>query len=203
MSSLGTLRRTHVSAFDRASGRSFFRCAREGGPSHRQPSGSEPFSPTVHPPGNFVITAYGSEVGITLRKAGQGAMGAVYQMRLIDGSICAAKTVRFGVATEARAEHEKVLAIEVTFGFAMGRSPFVMPVIRMVVALADVPTTANGLLLLCGFVGGGDLEESMSTKEALDFARVYSARWQTNAHVRRPVQVGGNDLRLRRLNHFV
>ena len=161
-----TLPRSHVSGFDRTNGRSYFRCVRKGGLS-RQSNGSEPFSPTTVYPDNFVITADGSEIGTILRKVGQGAMGTVYQMILVHGSTCAVKTVRSDVADEVRAEHEKLLAIEVTFGFAMGRSPFVMTVIRMVVALPDIPTTANGLLLLCDFVDGGDLEEAMSTKEAV------------------------------------
>ena len=126
------------------------------------------FDPTdLNYPDDFIVSFDGVTVGTILRKVGQGAMGTVYQMRLADGSVCAAKAVRSDVSPKERNEREKQLAAEVTFGFTMGRSPFVMSVFRMVVALPGTETTAKGLLLLCAFVDGGDLEEAMSTKDAV------------------------------------
>ena len=119
-----------------------------------------------YPPG-FVISVGRSEVGTIVGKVGQGAMGDVYKMRLVDGSFCAAKTIKADLPIEKRRKEEEKLANEVTFGFAMGRSPLVMAVIRTVMALPGTTTTAKGLLLLCDFVDGGDLEEAMSTKEAV------------------------------------
>ena len=95
-------------------------------------------------------------------------MGDVYKMRLVDGSFCAAKTIKADLPIEKRRKEEEKLANEVTFGFAMGRSPLVMAVIRTVMALPGTTTTAKGLLLLCDFVDGGDLEEAMSTNDCHD-----------------------------------
>ena len=56
---------------------------------------------------------------------------------------------------------EKQLVIECAIGFAMGRSVFTASIVRMIVPLPDVDTTARGMLLLCDLVDGGDLEEAM------------------------------------------
>ena len=56
---------------------------------------------------------------------------------------------------------EKQLVVECGIGFAMGRSVFTASIVRMVVPLPDVETTALGMLLLCDLVDGGDLEEAM------------------------------------------
>ena len=159
-------RRSHISGYDRAAEKSFFRCVEPR--SRRLASEGSVSEPTKYQyPDDFVVSFDGTTVGTILREVGQGAMGTVYQMRLTDGSICAAKAVRPDVSPEERNQREKDLAAEVTFGFTMGRSPFVMSVFRMVAALPDTETTALGLLLLCAFVDGGDLEEAMSTKEAV------------------------------------
>ena len=81
---------------------------------------------------------------------------------------CAAKTVRSGVSAKARHEMEKQLAVEVSISFVLGRHALIASVVRMVVPLPGVATTAKGgLLLLCELVDGGDLEEAMSTKAAV------------------------------------
>ena len=109
----------------------------------------------------YKVTHDGNDVGIITARLGQGAMGTVYSVKLPDGSVCAAKAVREDFGAKARVEMEKKLAVEVSICFAMGRSPLTASVIRMVVPLPGVETTAKGLLLLCDLVDGGDLEEAM------------------------------------------
>ena len=48
-----------------------------------------------------------------------------------------------------------------------GRHALIASVVRMVVPLPGVETSAKGLLLLCELVDGGDLEEAMSSKAAV------------------------------------
>ena len=175
-------RRSHSSGFDREAGRSYFRCVKRGGVyDQTRESNRDDF----RYPDNFVITDGDATIGTILRQVGQGAMGTVYEMQLSDGSICAIKSVRADVSPEQRLEHEKQLANDVAFGFAMGRSPFIMTVFRVVVSLPDKESTAKGVLLLCDFVDGGDLEEAMSTKAAVKIEKpdYKGDLWDKNATI--------------------
>ena len=117
----------------------------------------------------YEIVDDGKSVGTIVKFLGQGAMGTVHRfLPSGEGAVpCAAKTVRADVSAKARVEMEKQLAVEVSISFALGRHKLIASVVRMVVPLPGVATTAKGLLLLCELVDGGDLEEAMSTKAAV------------------------------------
>ena len=117
----------------------------------------------------YEIMDDGKPVGTIAKFLGQGAMGTVHLFQPSgEGAVpCAAKTVRADVSAKARREMEKQLAVEVSISFALGRHALIASVVRMVVPLPGVATTAKGLLLLCELVDGGDLEEAMSTKAAV------------------------------------
>ena len=84
-----------------------------------------------------------------------------------DALPCAAKAVRADASAKARLEMEKQLAVEVSINFTLGRHALIASVVRMVVPLPGVTTTAKGLLLLCELVDCGDLEVAMSTEAAV------------------------------------
>ena len=78
--------------------------------------------------------------------------------------MCAVKAIREDASEKQRGAMEKELAVEVSIGFALGRSPLVASVISMVVILPGVESTAKDMLLLCDLVDGGDLEEAMHSQ---------------------------------------
>lgn len=114
------------------------------------------------------IVHAGTPVGTVVRRLGQGNYGTVYMLRKPNKMLCAAKAIREDVNEGARIEMEKLLAVEVSIGFALGRSALVASVISMVVPLPDVKSTAKGPLLLCDLVDGGDLEEAMHKQPAAE-----------------------------------
>lgn len=107
----------------------------------------------------------GIEIGKIVKRLGQGNYGTVYSLQRPNGrGICAVKAIREDASEADRIRMEKELAIEVSIGFALGKSALVASVISMVVPLPGVKSTAKGLLLLCDLVDGGDLEEAMHKK---------------------------------------
>ena len=110
----------------------------------------------------------GKEVCEIVRRLGQGAMGTVYLGKLpAGGGQCAVKVVREDTSTAKRMEYEQQFTAEVSISFAMGRHALIASVVGVIVPLPGVVTTAKGMLLLSDLVDGGDLEEAMSTKEAV------------------------------------
>ena len=111
----------------------------------------------------------GKLVGTIIKFLGQGTMGTVHLFQPSgEGAVpCAAKTVRADASAKARLEMEKGLAVEISINFVLGRHALIASVVRMVVPLPGVATTAKGLFLLCELVDCGDLEEAMSTKAAV------------------------------------
>lgn len=107
----------------------------------------------------------GAEVGTITRRLGQGNFGTVYELRRVDGTLCAAKAIREDIK-ENRIKTEKELAVEVSINFALGKSALIAPALGMVIPLPGVNSTAKGLLLLSDLVDGGDLEEAMHKQPA-------------------------------------
>jgi hypothetical protein len=125
----------------------------------------------------FVIEHNGERICEVVKQLGQGAMGTVYLVRRPDGSQVALKTVREDTSAPARRSVEEKLAVEVSIGFAMGRCVLIASVVGVVVPLPGEPTTAKGLVLLCDLVDGSDLEEAMSTVEAV---RIFKPDYKGN-----------------------
>ena len=74
------------------------------------------------------------------------------------GVECALKTVRSPATVKEESDLEKALASEVAIGFACGRAIGIASVID---ALIPEPCASDGLMLVCDFVDGGDLEDVM------------------------------------------
>ena len=105
-------------------------------------------SELVYKPG-FVIAQGGFNIGTIDKRLGGGAMGTVYRFKLAKGGQCAAKAVSEAFTKkDKRLILEKQLVIECAIGFAMGRCVFTASIVRMVVPLPDVETTARGMLLV-------------------------------------------------------
>ena len=117
-------------------------------------------------PGEEIVHG-GSKIGAIVKLPGRGNYGTVYLLERPDGSKCAAKAIREDFSKKDRIENEKALASEVSIGFALGKGALVASVISILVPLPEVTSTAKGMMLLCDLVDGGDLEEAMSTKEAV------------------------------------
>ena len=115
----------------------------------------------------------GELIGEIVKFLGEGNMGTVHLLQPCGAGTapCAAKAVRADASARARVEMEKQLSVEVSISFTLGRHPLIASVIRIIMPLPGIATTAKGLLLLCELVDGGDLEEAMSTKEAVRKAK--------------------------------
>ena len=109
----------------------------------------------------------GEVVGDIIRLLGKGGMGSVYELLLADGtSRVAAKAVRTDLELSKQAQLEKDLAREVAIGFSAARGPQIASVVRVLIPLPKMKeTSTTGLLVLCDFVDGGDLEEAMHSGE--------------------------------------
>lgn len=131
--------------------RGFFVCNVDGGSAAPEPENFR------YEPGHIIVHD-GAHVGTIVRRLGQGNYGTVYLLRRPDGTECAAKAIREDISEKNRVETEKMLAVEVSVGFALGKSALIASVISMVVPLPGVESTAKGMLLLCDLV-----EEAMHT----------------------------------------
>ena len=156
--------------FNANDGRSFFQGIEQGAfhASSSDLSDDPPENDEFAYEDGFKVSHRGETVGSIIKRLGQGAMGTVYSLRLSDGSVVAAKAVREDVGASERLSLEKQLATEVAICFAMGRSPLTASVIRMIIVLPGVETTAKGLLLLCDLVDKGDLEEAFHSGKLHD-----------------------------------
>ena len=133
----------------------------------------------------FVVLHDGEYVGRMGRVIGRGAMGTVriFLMRRrsnIDMEV-AVKAVRADFSSAKRAAMEKDLAHEASAAFAIGRHALVASLIRMVVPLPGLESTAKNMLLFIDFVDAGDLELMMGTRQTYRRGRLYTeegqARW--------------------------
>jgi hypothetical protein len=93
----------------------------------------------------------------------------------------AVKAVRADFTATTRATLEKDIAREASAAFAIGRHALIASLIRMVVPLPGVESTATSVLLLIDFADAGDLELMMGCHKHYRQGRLYSedgqARW--------------------------
>ena len=107
------------------------------------------------------LTHDGNTIGTVVRRVAESAHSAVYELRKPDGTTCAAKVVREDMRGDRRIEQEKKLALEVSLGFALGRSALLTSVIGLIAPRPGVATTAKGYVLLRDFAESGTLESIM------------------------------------------
>ena len=156
-------RRSFRAGFDPVSQQSFF-AAIDIGVLHAKIDASEGSDDGTRRPEyatGTVITHDGEEVGEIISKLGEGGMGSVFELRLTNGTLVAAKAARANLSAAERSKLEKALVREVAIGFSAGRGPQIASVIRVLIPLPDIESTTTGLLVLCDLCGGGDLEEAM------------------------------------------
>jgi hypothetical protein len=115
----------------------------------------------------FVIKHASRTFGTIDSFLGKGAMGFVYKFDYKvparpagEGAVirCALKTIRPTATAKEQSELEKALALEIAIAFAGGRAVGIASVIDAVI---PEPGASDGLMLVCVFVDGGDLEEAM------------------------------------------
>ena len=111
------------------------------------------------------IVHNGVGVGNIIRFVAAGGMGSVYELRLTDGRRAAAKTIRSDVSATERVKLEKAFKREVAIGFSAGRGPQITSVISVLIPLPGIETTIKGLMLLCDYVDGNDLEKATHSGE--------------------------------------
>ena len=112
----------------------------------------------------LVITHGGRTFGKIANYLGKGAMGFVYKFEYIpahggDAIQCALKTVRSTKTVQEQVKLEKALVSEVAIAFACARAVGFASVIGAIIP--EPGTSEGGLMLICVFVDGGDLEEAM------------------------------------------
>ena len=133
----------------------------------------------------FVVIQGGEYVGRMGCVIGQGAMGTVriFLMRRRSNTDMevAVKAVRADFSSAKRAAMEKDLALEASAAFAIGRHALIASLIRIVVPLPGLESTAKSMLLFIDFVDAGDLELMMGARQTYRQGRLYTeegqARW--------------------------
>ena len=134
---------------------------------------------------NWVCSGYtirdhaGTLIGTFGDALGSTSKSSIYIVHRPGESKCVCKMVKLGAAPAVRQEKEKQLAAEVSIGFALGRSPYIVSILGL---LLPKNSTAKSYLLLRDLADEGPLSAVMGssdTKSNYYAGKLYDPEGQT------------------------